>query len=213
MGVQIRAMSVTVTRMGAISFREGVPYSALLSPFQPRLQISCCENDSIFCHSTRERARRHTSYLGADDELSDGVYSNGDLLGAAFNNDDLSGEVSAEAGTTRANVSHFLVDSNAGGDPREQLAQQLLAFIFNVRHRLSSEDAYIWYDGQSVQASALIADAIAAWQSGTAEEQNEIAQLLDLLNNNNEYGDPPGIFSVAPTVAEAVALCGAPPAP
>lgn len=154
-----------------------------------------------------------SSYFDAGDEPFDGLFSDGTQVAAAYNNDDLSGEVSAGAGTARAEISHFLVDSNAGGDPREQLAQQLLAFIFNTRHRLSGPDAYIWYGGQSVQASALIADAIAAWQSTDAAWQNDVAQLLDLLNNNNQDGDPPGIFSVAPTVAEAIALCGAPPAP
>ncbi len=42
----------------------------------------------------------------------------------------------APEGTAKAEVSQFLVDANAGGDPREQLAQQLLAFIFNARNRL-----------------------------------------------------------------------------
>ena len=75
---------------------------------------------------------------------------------------------------------------NASGDPREQLAQQLLAFIFNVRHRLDAPAAAIELpDGTFVSAQSLIDDALAAWTSGTAEEQGELQSLLDWFNNND----------------------------
>ncbi len=56
------------------------------------------------------------------------------------------------------------MDSNAGGGggDREQLAQQLLAFIFNVRHRLGSPNVLIQVDGQWVSAQSIIDGAIAA---------------------------------------------------
>jgi multidrug efflux pump subunit AcrA (membrane-fusion protein) len=89
-------------------------------------------------------------------------------------------------GTWQAEVSHFLVDANAGGDPREQLAQQLLAFIFNARHRLDDPGAVIQLpDGSWVSAQSLIDQAIAAWESGTAAEQEAIKSLLDGLNNSD----------------------------
>lgn len=78
------------------------------------------------------------------------------------------------------------MDSNAGGDPREQLAQQLLAFVFNVRHRFDDPHTAIRLpNGTVVVAATLIDQAITAWTSGTAADQNAIAQQLDLLNNSD----------------------------
>ena len=93
-----------------------------------------------------------------------------------------------------AEVSQFLVDPNAGGDPREQLAQQLLAFIFNVRHRLGVTgedlDAVIVVLDESgnvietISAQGLILAAIDAWAQGDAAAQTEIATVLDEFNNS-----------------------------
>ena len=125
-----------------------------------------------------------SSYFDAGDEPFDGYFSSGTPVDAAFNNDD--GSLIWGAGTWQAEISHFLVDANAGGDPREQLAQQLLAFIFNARHRLDDMGATIELpDGSLISASDLIANAIAAWTSGTAEEQNAMQELLNALNESD----------------------------
>ena len=124
-----------------------------------------------------------STYFGDGDEPFDGYFADSTPVEAAFNHDD--GSLIWGAGTWQAEVSHFLVDPNAGGDPREQLAQQLLAFIFNTRHRLDDPGATIQIDGTWVSAGSLIDDAIAAWASGTAAEQTEMTELLDSLNNND----------------------------
>jgi hypothetical protein len=126
-----------------------------------------------------------SSYFGAGDEPFDGYFADGVTpVAAAYNNEDLI--PIANEGTAWAEVSHFLVDSNAGADPREQLAQQLLAFIFNTLHRLDDPDALIELpDLTWATASSLIAEAIAIWSSGTAAEQNAMQELLNALNNND----------------------------
>jgi hypothetical protein len=123
-----------------------------------------------------------SSYFGDGDEPFDGYYANGSPVAAAFNNDD--GSLIWGAGTWQAEISQFLVDSNAGGNPREQLAQQLLAFILNVRHRLCGNVAIQLPHDSWTSAGSLIDAAIAAWSSGTAADQNALAGLLDQLNNN-----------------------------
>jgi hypothetical protein len=122
-----------------------------------------------------------SSYFDMGDEPFDGFFEDGTLVEAVPGKEDI-----APAGSAKAEVSHFLVDPNAGGDPREQLAQQLLAFIFNARHSLDAVGATIQLpDGTWVSAQSLIDQAIAAWQSGTAAEQEQIKTLLDTLNNGD----------------------------
>jgi hypothetical protein len=126
-----------------------------------------------------------SSYFGAGDEPFDGKFEDGTDVAEAFKDNNGTDSV-APAGTWQAEVSHFLIDANAGGDPREQLAQQLLAFIFNANYRLDDPGAVIELpDGTMTSASALIAAAIAAWESGTAEDQNAIKDVLDTLNNSD----------------------------
>ncbi|MCG9695554.1 hypothetical protein [Shewanella sp. Isolate11] len=124
-----------------------------------------------------------TSYFGAGDEPFDGKYSDNTNVDAAFNNDDINDALSAQAGTVKAEVSHFLVDSNGGGDPREQLAQQLLAFLFNVEYRLGGDAQLILSGGGTISAQTLIDEAIAAWQGTDATSQNEYKTQLDDFNN------------------------------
>jgi hypothetical protein len=124
------------------------------------------------------------------DEPFDGFWSGG-LVPAAFNNDKISDGVAAGEGTPRAEISHFLTDSNATGDPREQLAQQLLAFIFNVRYWGAGS---VYYDGAWHSTADLIDAAIDAWNSGTPSEQTAIKDILDSLNNNDSV---PVIFTDA----------------
>lgn len=121
-----------------------------------------------------------SSYFGAGDEPFDGFFANGDPVEAAWED----GVLLWAGGTAWAEQSQFLVDSNAGGDPREQLAQQLDAFIMNCRHRLGGGGS-IWLNGGWVSTSDLIAEAVSIWQSGSASEQNNMAGILDGLNNSD----------------------------
>jgi hypothetical protein len=124
-----------------------------------------------------------TDYFGAGDEPFDGFFMDGTPVDAAEGD---WGEEVAPAGSPKAEVSHFLVDANAGGDPREQLAQQLLAFIFNCRHRLDSPGAAIKLpDGAWASAGSLIDAAIAAWMSQTTDDDKFWEPILDALNNND----------------------------
>ena len=124
-----------------------------------------------------------SDYFGAGDEPFDGYYEDGTPVAASKG---ILGDTIAPAGSWQAEVSQFLVDANAGGDPREQLAQQLLAFIFNTQHRLDDPAATIELpDGTLVSASDLIDAAIAAWSTGTATEQNNMQQLLNSLNESD----------------------------
>jgi len=139
-------------------------------------------------------------YFDAGDEPFDGHYTDGTPVDAAYNNDDLSDAISAGAGTAKAEVSHFLVDQNAGSSENhhlEQLAQQLLAFIFNVRHRLDSPNASIQLpDGNWVSASSLISQAIAAWESGDPASATYYSGILDALNNSHCDGIDPCIMTI-----------------
>jgi hypothetical protein len=91
-----------------------------------------------------------------------------------------------EFGLVYNEISQFLVDPNAGGDPREQLAQQLLAFIFNANYRLDSPLAAVMLpDGTWVGAQSLINQAVWTWGHGTAAEQNAMQELLNDLNESD----------------------------
>jgi len=144
-----------------------------------------------------------SAYFGAGDEPFDGFFTGGTLeVEAAYNKDDDS--LIWGKGTPQAEISHFLVDNNAHAElhgHREQLAQQLLAFIFNVRHRLGG-DAMIYVPGGDWMSTSDIIDAaIAAWQSGSVAERDAIQTLLDALNNNDavEYVlDDPGACAPIP---------------
>jgi hypothetical protein len=124
-----------------------------------------------------------SSYFDSGDEPFDGFYADGTPV-SAVNGE--WGELIAPAGTALAEISHFLVDANAGADPREQLAQQLLAFIFNSLHDVDSPDAAIQLpDGSWTTASALITQAVAAWSGSDADAQHALQSLLDALNNSD----------------------------
>lgn len=124
-----------------------------------------------------------SSYFSAGDEPFDGLFADGSPVAGASG---AWGEEIAPAGSTLAEISHFLVDSNAGGDPREQLAQQLLAFIFNARHRIDDPGAALQMpDGSFASAADLIAIAVDIWVAGSDEERHAIASLLDGFNNGD----------------------------
>ena len=131
-----------------------------------------------------------SSYFGDGDEPFDGEFTDGTPVAASLGN---SGELIAPDGTALAEISQFLVDSNGGADPREQLAQQLLAFIFNTIHRLDGAAAAIQLpDGSFVVAGDLVAEAIEIWANGSDAARNEMAQLLDAFNNNDAVPFIPG---------------------
>jgi len=121
-----------------------------------------------------------SSYFDAGDEPIDGYFADGSPVAAANGE---WGETIAPAGSPFAEQSHFLIDANAGGDPREQLAQQLDAFVMNSLHRLDSADAMIQLpNGNWIRASDLIGDAVEAWESGDA---NAMQELLNALNESD----------------------------
>jgi hypothetical protein len=127
-----------------------------------------------------------SSYFDDGDEPINGRFQDDTLVPAAKGS---WGEEIAPAGSAWAEQAQFLVDANAGGDPREQLAQQLDAFIMNARHRLPFGSA-IWVPfpsgGMWVTTTDLIAAAVEVWGTGTPSEQNEMAGILDALNNEDD---------------------------
>lgn len=124
-----------------------------------------------------------SSYFDAGDEPIDGYFQDGTPVVAAKGE---WGEIIAPAGSALAEQSHFLVDPNAGGDPREQLAQQLDAFVMNALHRLDSIDATIQLpDGSWIVASDLINDAVIVWAIGAYSERVAMQELLNSLNEND----------------------------
>lgn len=84
-------------------------------------------------------------------------------------------------------ISQFLVDPNAGGGggDQEQLAQQLLAFIFNVNYRLENPGTAIYVNGSWMSAQSIIDAAVAAWTSPTTDDDKYWEPILDGLNNND----------------------------
>jgi hypothetical protein len=131
-----------------------------------------------------------SDYFGAGDEPFDGFFEGGSQVEAAFNQDD--GSFVWGAGTYQAEVSHFLIDPNGGGDPAEQLAQQLLAFIFNTFYRLDGPGASILVNGTYVTAGALIDQAINVWANGSDAEKVAMQELLNGFNESDALMYIPG---------------------
>ncbi len=122
-------------------------------------------------------------YFGAGDEPFDGSFDDGTAVDPA---NGPAGDEIAQAGTALAEVSQFLIDPNTGGTHAEQLAQQLLAFLFNTLHRLDHPAAMILLpSGELVSAVDLIDAAVAAWLNGTDADQTSVKGVLDLLNNSD----------------------------
>ncbi|EPM42724.1 hypothetical protein M272_22985 [Vibrio natriegens NBRC 15636 = ATCC 14048 = DSM 759] len=134
-----------------------------------------------------------TVYFGAGDEPFDGEYMDGTAVAAAFSD----GSVIWGAGTWQSEVSHFLTDNNGNADlneHKEQLAQQLLAFIFNTRHRPVdsglSPATKLWFGGEWVSVEDIIDSAISAWQGSDIYTIDHIKTLLDGMNNNDAVEIP-----------------------
>lgn len=124
-----------------------------------------------------------TPYFASGDEPFDGYFSNGTTcVEAAFNNEKITDGIAAGECTTRAEISHFLTESVGDGGQCEQLAQQLLAFIFN---------AQIYAGGGAIETSpgvftpvaTIIGDAITVWQGG---DENACSTKQGYLAGFNE---------------------------
>ncbi|GMQ48339.1 hypothetical protein [Vibrio sp. 10N] len=129
-----------------------------------------------------------SAYFEAGDEPFDGQFQGGEPVAAAFSGD----SVIWEAGTWQSEVSQFLVDSNGNAEAnmhKEQLAQQLLAFIFNTRHRPGagglSGSATIEVNGTWMTIDDIIALAVTTWSSSDVEAIISLGATLDGFNNNN----------------------------
>lgn len=109
------------------------------------------------------------------DNPFDGLDSKGNPVPAAKVGD----EELAPAGSALAEISAYLIAPNTGGDPKIQLGQQLLAFIFNVKYYGAA--SIIGPEG-AVSTDALIEGAIDAWNEGGAAA-NYWSELLDGYNN------------------------------
>jgi hypothetical protein len=84
-----------------------------------------------------------------------------------------------------AEISDFLPDRVNTAPAEEQLSQQLLAFIFNARHRLDDPNAVLEYNGQWMSAQYIIDQSIAAWQTPGTDDDHYWEAILDALNNND----------------------------
>jgi hypothetical protein len=77
-------------------------------------------------------------------------------------------------------VSAYLIADNSGGDPKIQLGQQLLAFIFNVKN---SGATHLLVNGEFVSTQSIIDEAIAAWIAG-GDTANAMSTKLDGYNQD-----------------------------
>ncbi|MGR5541263.1 hypothetical protein ACPV5V_22180, partial [Vibrio campbellii] len=94
------------------------------------------------------------------------------------------------------------VDSNANAElhlHKEQLAQQLLAFIFNSRHRPDamglSIGATLEVNGVWMSIVEIIDMAVMLWQSSDAQAITDFATILDNFNNNDMLSVTPDLYS------------------
>lgn len=125
----------------------------------------------------------NTGYFSKGDEPFDGKFVDDSNVPAGKGV--LGNEEIAEEGTVEAEISNFLIDSVGDGGIREQLAQQLLAFIFNAHYRIGDLNSMILPNGMPKTVEEVIQDAVGAWSSGNAVEQNVMAGLLDGFNNDD----------------------------
>ena len=97
----------------------------------------------------------------------------------------------APAGSAKAEQSIFLVYKNSV--VKLQLAQQLYAYILNVRNRLTDcgpDSMILLPDGTWASAQTLIDKALTVWSAGTVAlndkvyDRSKMSNLLDKLNNS-----------------------------
>ncbi len=145
-------------------------------------------------------------YFGAGDEPFDGFYQGGKPVDAAYQTNEKN-EVESiwNQGSWQAEVSHFLTDNNGNSTlyaHKEQLAQQLLAFIFNTRHRPDNDGvsgfATVEVDGVWVSFDDLINEALEAWSNDDPVRISTIKDILDDLNNNDDKEDDNSSLIIIP---------------
>ena len=123
-----------------------------------------------------------TTYFGACDEPFDGHFTaGGDCPGSM---DASEGTIWA-AGTWQAEISKFLVDPVGDGGQCEQLAEQLLAFIFNVEYRLGGGGAIETSPGVFTPTATIIGNAITAWQSGDDATCQPVQEFIEGFNSSD----------------------------
>lgn len=118
-----------------------------------------------------------SDYASNTDEPFNGTTSGGTAI--------CTENVGADCGTGQAEVAEFLTEDNGSGTHEEQLAQQLLAFIFNVQHRLDDGGAYVVVNGGLISADDLVADAIYIWNYGSDAEVVAMQELLESFNSSD----------------------------
>ena len=97
----------------------------------------------------------------------------------------------------KAEISTFLIENNANADlngHKEQLAQQLVAFILNIRIQVGGLGSSLWdpWNGVWLNAEGLISEAVAAWNGSDEARIDEIKSLLDKFNNLGDPENPEG---------------------
>lgn len=89
----------------------------------------------------------------------------------------------------RFEIGEFINNNVSASSHRFQLAQQLCAFILNVRIYAGGEGAMIYMgEGPVEKAQDLIDDAIVAWQTGDPAECSKWIKKLDGYNNCDMVG-------------------------
>jgi len=121
-----------------------------------------------------------TPWFGACDEPFDGEFTGGAPCPGSM---DASAGTIWAAGTWQAEISNYLVDSV--DDQCEQLAEQLLAFIFNVEYRMGGGGAII-VNGVPMDAGDMIDDAIAIWQARDLNACSARQAILEGFNSSDE---------------------------
>jgi hypothetical protein len=125
-----------------------------------------------------------TTYFGAGDEPFDGYFTDLSCVEAAYNNEKITDGIAAGECTPRAEISHFLVDPVGDGGQCEQLAEQLLAFIFNVEYVMGGGGMII-VEGVPTDPYDMIDDAIAIWQAMDETDCSTEQALLEGFNSSD----------------------------
>jgi hypothetical protein len=130
-----------------------------------------------------------SSYFGAGDEPFDGYFTGGSgttlCVAAAFGDGVFQGQNVAGECSWMAEVSHFLVDPVGDGGQCEQLAEQLLAFLFNVEYRLGGGGAIETSPGVFTPTATIIGDAITAWQTGNDATCQPMQEFIEGFNSSD----------------------------
>lgn len=120
-----------------------------------------------------------SDYASKTDEPFDGYLSDGVTMVCTEN-------AGSSCPSFQDEVSEFLTEDNGGGTHEEQLAQQLLAFLFNTQHRLDGGDGgLLMPDGSIMMASDLIAAAVDTWNFGSDAEVVAMQELLESFNSSD----------------------------